>query len=150
MTATPAASPLGRWLAIAACVVVVATLVAALAVMRSPSAQRQVTIDQRRVQELMQLAYAVDAYSNLHDQVPPDIATLANAPGNVLRLADPVSGAAYRYEPNGKDRYRLCATFATDTADTGDFMYAPTTDWTHGAGDHCFERQATMLGSKAG
>jgi hypothetical protein len=138
-----------RCASIAASVVVVATLVAALTVMRSPTAQRQVTIDQRRVQELMQLAYAVDSYSNLHHQVPPDIATLLNAPGSRLPRVDPVSGAAYRYEPNGKDRYRLCARFGTDTSDTGDFMFAPPAVWAHGAGDQCFERQATMLGAKA-
>ena len=52
-TPASAPSPIGRWLAVLATVVVVATLVAAFMVMRSPSEERQVTLDLRRVQDLL-------------------------------------------------------------------------------------------------
>jgi len=139
---TPSASPLGRWLAILATVVVVATLAAAFMVMRSPGEQRKVTLDQRRVQDLMQLGHAVDRHAMLRGVLPPDLATLAREPGTLLATGDPVTGAPYEYLVEGDRRYRLCAVFDTDTALTRDTAYAGPGEWTHGAGRHCFERVA--------
>lgn len=141
-TPAPSTSPIGRWLAILATVVVVATLAAAFMVMRSPGEQRKVTLDQRRVQDLMQLGHAIDAHATLHGRLPPDLATLARQPGSLLPTGDPVTGAPYDYAPGDGRRYRLCATFDTDTAITGEAgLYGPV-DWTHGAGRHCFDRVA--------
>ena len=143
MSAAQGPSKAGPRLAIVATVVVVATLVAAFMQMRSPSAQRDVTLDQRRVQELERIGFAIDAYVTLHDTLPPDLATLAAQPGTALPQRDPVSGEAYVYEPLRADRYRLCATFATDTAETGEALReSPRQSWAHGAGHQCFERVA--------
>ena len=141
MSAAPASSPLGRWLAILATVVVVATLVAAFLVMRSPGEQRKVTLDLRRAQDLMQLGHAIDAHVQVHGRLPADLATLARQPGSLLPVGDPVTGQAYGYEVDGNRRYRLCAVFDTDTAATGAAALGPG-EWTHGAGRHCFERVA--------
>jgi hypothetical protein len=151
MSTAPVASPLGRWLAIAASIVVVATLVAAFTVMRSPSAQRKVALDQRRVQDLMQVSHAIDAWSNVHDTLPPDLATVASERGSRLPVVDPVTGKPYGYEATGKGHYRLCADFQTDTADTGEpAVFAPLSEWWHGVGYHCFERVAPKRGTQAG
>lgn len=150
MSAAPGPSPLGRWLATAATVVVVATLVAAFAVMRSPSEQREVTLDLRRVQALMQVQHAVEAYAVVHGALPPDLATLARQPGSLLPTRDPVTGAAYAYSVEGAGRYRLCAVFDTDTARTGEDARIGPDDWTHGAGRHCFERVAAGRAAPAG
>ena len=144
-TPASAPSPIGRWLAVLATVVVVATLAAAFMVMRSPSEERQVTLDLRRVQDLMQLGHAVDAHVAIQGRLPPDLATLAKQPGSLLPAGDPVTGAAYGYEIEGDRRYRLCAVFDTDTAVTRDAALGPG-DWTHGAGRHCFDRIAAARG----
>lgn len=146
---TPAPSSPGRWFAIAATVAVVATLVAAFMVMRSPGEQRKVSLDQRRVQDLAQLGHAIDAYATLRDALPPDLDTLARQPGSVLPMADPVTGAAYGYEPGADRHYRLCAVFDTDTALTNEAMSYGPASWTHGAGRHCFERVAARQGASA-
>ena len=154
MSAAPAPSPapsrLGRWLAVLATIAVAATLLAAFLAMRSPSAQRDVTLDQRRVRELERIGFALDAHANLHGALPPDLATLARQPGSALPLHDPVTGTPYGYRPLAKDRYRVCATFVTDTAKTGEAaMYAVEPSWAHGVGHQCFERAVQLRGVRA-
>lgn len=67
----------GRWLAVAASVVVVATVVAAVVVMGSPSAQREAKLDARRAADLFRITSAVDRWVERHDALPPDLASLA-------------------------------------------------------------------------
>ena len=149
MSAAPQAASPGRWLAIVATLVVVATLVAAFLVMRSPAVQREVTLDQRRVQELQRIGYAIDAYVVLHESLPPDLATLAAQPGSTVSLRDPVTAAPYAYQATGKDRYRVCADFSTDTAKTGEaLMDSPGMSWAHGVGHQCFERVVQSRGNR--
>ena len=145
----PTPSSPGRWFALVAIVAVVATLVAAFMVMRSPGEQRKVSLDQRRIQDLVQLDHAIDAYALVHDALPADLATLARQPGSLLPTADPVTGAAYGYEPGADRHYRLCAVFDTDTALTNDAMSYGPASWTHGAGRHCFERVAARQAASA-
>ncbi|KGM54591.1 hypothetical protein N799_09185 [Lysobacter arseniciresistens ZS79] len=130
----------GRLLAILASVVVAATVIAAVWVIGSPSAQRDVRIDQHRVQDLQQIGQLLDLYAREHDRLPPDLQTLARQPGQRVAIADPVDGAPYVYEALGARRYRLCARFATDTARTRDAAIPD--EWSHGAGRHCFDREA--------
>ena len=133
----------GRWLAIAASAAVVATVIAAIWVMGTPSAQREAKIDSRRIDDLNHIVQVVGHYVERHDALPADLATLARQPGQRLAITDPVYGAPYGYEVTGKLRYRLCAVFATNTAKTpvaGGPWNAD--DWNHGVGRHCFERKA--------
>lgn len=133
---------MGRWLVIVASVVVVATLVAAIIAMGSPSAQRAARLDASRVQDLEQIVQAVDYYVEANGSLPPDLATLANQPGQRLSITDPVDAAPYVYEVTAERAYRLCAVFNTDTAKPRD---AATpwlgNNWNHGAGRQCFERK---------
>ncbi|MGH8085278.1 MAG: hypothetical protein ACREPV_08365 [Lysobacter sp.] len=137
---------MGRWLAIAASVVVVATVVAAIRVMGSPSAQREMKLDSRRIDDLNHIVQVIEHYAELNNALPADLATLARQPGQRLAITDPVDGAAYGYEVTGKRSYRLCAVFATDTAKTPamDGRWNAD-DWDHGAGRYCFERRAKPL-----
>ncbi|MGY0799447.1 hypothetical protein ACW7G0_10390 [Lysobacter sp. A286] len=130
----------GRWLAIVATVVVVLTVGAAITLMRSPSAQREVTLDNKRVQDLQQIVQLVDLYARQHDALPPDIATLASLPGQQVPL-DPVDGTAYDYQVTGERGYRLCANFSTDTARTAAGQPRSGVEWNHAAGRHCFDRK---------
>lgn len=136
----------GRWLAIAASVVVAGTVVAAVVVMGSPSAQRAAKLDARRAADLFRITSAIDRWVERHEALPPDLAVLAAEPGVRLAVADPVDGAPYGYAVTGARAYRLCATFATDTAQSGDVTGWPGEVWSHAAGRQCFERKAKRPG----
>lgn len=133
---------LGRWLLVAAAVVIAATVVAAIALMGSPSAQRQSRLDEKRVRDLQRIDRVVGRYLDSHGALPADLATLAAQPGQRLAIADPVDGAPYGYETTGPRTFRLCAGFATDTAQApGGAPWALEDGWHHGAGRQCFDRR---------
>ncbi|WP_407353818.1 hypothetical protein [Luteimonas sp. R10] len=146
MSADGVGSGAGRWLLVAAGLVVVATVAAAVAVMGTPAARREAKLDDRRVRDLQRIGVAVDDYREQHDALPPDLATLAGRPGQRLAIADPVSGTPYAYEITGERSYRLCAVFTTDTAEVlADVRWS--SEWNHGAGRQCFERRSGKGGS---
>lgn len=132
----------GRWLMIAAGVVVAATLVSAILVMGSPAVQREAKLDQRRIADLTRIDRLADGYFERSGKLPPDLATLANQPGRRLSTADPVDGSPYAYEVTGDRTFRLCAVFATDTAKTFEAPERWADEWNHGAGRQCFDRKA--------
>ena len=140
MSTAPAPSRLGHWLAAAAILAVVVTLVAAFLVMRSPSDERMRRLDQRRVDELSTIQQAVEAYFRTHDRLPADLD--AAATGFFVSRNDPVTGQPYEYAVVDARTYRLCAVFDADTTAEGDMATARLFQWAHGAGRHCFERVA--------
>lgn len=140
-----AAGTPGRWLAIAASVVVVATVAAAIIAMGPPSAQRESRLDARRVQDLQRIVQAVDAYHANHRSLPADIATLAAQPGWGLATVDPRDGTSYTYTVTGERGYRVCARFTTDTARVADAPWAADS-WNHGVGRQCFQRTVAKAG----
>ncbi|QDH71143.1 hypothetical protein [Marilutibacter alkalisoli] len=130
----------GRWLAIVASVVVVATVVTAVVVMDPPSARRDMRIDEKRVRDLERIERAVRIHLDEHGALPETLAALARRPGLPLPSGDPVDGEAYGYEVTGLRSIRLCATFATDTArEIGGSGYLDR--WHHPADRHCFDRR---------
>lgn len=133
-------APVGRWLLIAAGLVVVATVVGAVVVMGGPWSQRDIRMDERRVRDLDAIVDAIDCCSSKTGVLPPDLATLADKPGRRLSFVDPVDGTPYEYQVTGERSYRLCATFVTDTAVTDDSMGRHGDEWLHGVGRHCFDR----------
>lgn len=128
----------GRALALAAIVVVVAALGMGLWASGSPGTQREFRLDERRVSDLQGITMAIDRHYEVHRSLPPDLGALAEAPGSRLSTRDPVTGAAYDYEISNARRYRVCASFAHDTAEETFRLAAP---WWHGAGRHCFDRR---------
>ena len=136
-------APVGRWMLIAATVIVAGTLVAAFLAMDTPGQVRDRNLDQRRVGELDELSDAIGRWQGEHDKLPASLAELAAQPGVSLPIRDPVSGTVYGYEPGTGSKYRLCAVFATDTAkrDPRDMFGYPDPRWPHPAGRHCFERK---------
>jgi hypothetical protein len=132
------ASP-GRWLAVGATVVVLATVMTSILVTGSPSERRAAKLDERRVQDLNRLARAIDHHAVSHDNLPAKLGVLAEKPGSRLDVVDPVTAIAYEYAPTGEKTYRLCAVFVTDTARTSTRWDS---EWDHGIGRHCFDRRA--------
>ena len=144
MSADPKHDRSGRWLAVIASVVVLATVVVAALVMDSPSVQRDARLDSRRIDELNRIVQAIDIHVQANDTVPPDLATLAAQPGQQLSIVDPVTGTAYGYTVDGARSYTLCAEFVTDTARVqarGGPWNAG--EWNHDVGPQCFSRTAT-------
>ncbi len=128
----------GRMVLGAAAVVVLATLVASLAVIRSPAAEREARLDIRREQDLARIARLVQAHYGRTGELPASLDALAT-PGTGLPR-DPVDGVNYGYQATGERSYRLCARFGTDTARDGRQPFGGDA-WLHGSGTHCFDRR---------
>jgi len=131
----------GRWLLVAAGAVVVATIVASVVVIGSPSTQREGRLDARRLEDLRRIGRLVDAHFDRTGVLPAGLAALAR-PGLELPL-DPTSGAPYGYEAGTGRDYRLCAEFATDSARTKPQRWE-SDEWSHGSGRQCFDRRAPV------
>ncbi|MET0814425.1 MAG: hypothetical protein ABWX88_04470 [Pseudoxanthomonas sp.] len=130
----------GRWLAIAASVVVVATIVAAMLAMGSPASQRESRMDRKREQDLQRIAMLIDGRAEQGRPLPADLASLAREPGRRMSITDPATDAPYEYRTTGDRDYLLCAVFATDTAQESRPAWMDQ-EWEHGKGRHCFNRR---------
>lgn len=131
----------GRWLAIAASVVVVVALAAGLLTIGSPGQQRESRLDRKREQDLRAIARAIDRRTKAGRPLPTSLDTMAAEPGQRLSVTDPASGTPYVYQTTGNDGYRLCAVFSTDTASPSRLAWVDE-DWLHGSGRYCFDRKA--------
>lgn len=148
MTAVPA-NGIGRVLLVATGVAVAAAIVMAVMVMGAPDAQRQVRLDERRVQELQRLSEAIDTHAYRFGELPQTLSEITGRPGAAYATTDPVSGVPYRYELDGPDEYRLCTEFDTDTARAGTRAQPYGGDaWAHPSGEHCFERKVEERSGK--
>ncbi|TWG89073.1 hypothetical protein L599_004800000010, partial [Luteimonas sp. J16] len=72
---------IGRALVTAAAVAVLASVVAAIAVIGTPPAQRQARLDERRVDHLRQLEAAIDEYARREGRLAPALETLGDETG---------------------------------------------------------------------
>lgn len=137
----------GRGLLIAATAVIVAAIALAVVKMGGPGAQRQMRLDERRVQDLSRIVEELRIYFEAHKALPPDLTKLAEQPGLRLSINDPDATAPYAYQPGQSGHFRLCARFATDTAQGPSQMRDPTPwlgkGWRHPAGDHCYDLDAS-------
>jgi hypothetical protein len=121
---------------------VAATIAAAVMVMGAPDTQRQVRLDERRVQELQRLSEALETHAYRHGALPATLSEITGRPGMAYATTDPVTGVPYRYQLDGPDEYRLCTHFDTDTSHTRARARPYGGDaWAHPAGEHCFDRK---------
>jgi len=116
---------------------VVASVAAGIYLMRSPSEERTLRLDQRRVADLMALSAAVDVYWTRHKSLPGSLNELRSEPVGAVEWRDPESGALYEYQPLAERSYEVCATFDRDSAARG--------TWAHRAGRQCFPREPRTL-----
>ena len=124
-----------RWPVPAAAVLVIAAALAAgFYVAGSPTEARERRLDQQRIEDLRDIARAIDAYHHDHPgAIPPNLDTVPSPSGNAVATRDPVTREPYEYQPSGDGRYQLCARFARvyDGDRDADF-------WRHPAGRSCF------------
>ena len=123
----------GFWLMAVAALVIVATIVASVVVMGSPTVQRARKLDAQRTMQLQMIEREVRSYQRREGRLP---SRLDDALGAGVAVADPQTGAAYEYAATAADRFRLCATFSRASGKP-----APYDDlsWRHPAGRHCFD-----------
>jgi hypothetical protein len=130
----------GRWLAVIATLVVVATVIAAMLTMGSPGEQREAKMDRKREQDMQRIVMAIDSRAEAGKPLPAYLASLAGEPGRRLAINDPANGTPYAYQTTGADSYRVCAVFSTDTASSKHRVWVDE-EWLHGPGQHCFDRK---------
>lgn len=131
----------GKTLAAAASVVVIAAVAAAI-IQNPPSYQRLRMLDRKRVQDLSQIYFRINAQWDNKKALPPKLADLAT------NYKDPETGIPYIYEKTGDKSYRLCAVFATSNNDEKNQRPNITYDdflstWQHGIGQTCFDRSVS-------
>lgn len=105
-------------------------LIAGFIMLGSPSGQRQIGADLRRVEDLRRIANRIHARMPAH---PPDRLEQLGIP-----MRDPVSNQPYGYRVIQDTRYELCAEFSASNSEN------PVQDsysvfGKHGAGKQCFE-----------
>jgi hypothetical protein len=126
--------------AAAATTLVVLALGAGAYVIGSPADARVYRMDQRRVDDLRQLSYAMSAYWTTHKALPPSLDSLPSDGWSSARLRDPETGTAYELTLVQDSTYSLCATFRRASEDDGQ---AFRDRWFHPAGRQCFALMAT-------
>ena len=121
--------------------IVMAAVIGGIILLDSPAQERLRRLDERRVDDLRELAYALDLYWTREGSLPPTLEELSSAPGVFVELFDPETGQLYEYRVLGDKAYELCAEFARDTAtDERDGLYKSL--WSHGPGRQCFQLEA--------
>ena len=118
-----------------AILVVVAAAAVGLKLSGSPAAERARRLDVRRVDDLTEIARAMDRYYAREHTLPSKLADLGPPWGPPLSITDPATGAAYEYRVLAGKRYELCAVFTGPASDAS--RYEPEF-WKHGAGRQCF------------
>jgi hypothetical protein len=101
-----------------------------------PSTQRLVRTDEKRVQNLSQLANQINNQYQRNKELPAALSDHQKS-----QFADPLSSQPPQYSPKPPNRYQVCATFATDSPKaerSGDFVF-----WAHSSGLRCFEFDAS-------
>lgn len=127
----------------------------------SPSGERQRRFDEQRVNELSQIASAVDNSYQRNGRLPGTLEALAELGAYdfyVPSLADPEDGTPYEYRTTGTTTYELCATFAAESqamdargvpkppvARPAMMEYPGYRSWDHPAGRHCFSLDAEAV-----
>ena len=127
--------------AISLVVAVAAVVIVGVILLDSPAQERLRRLDKRRVSDLREIVYALDAYWTREGMLPPSLEELSNEERIVRELADPETGAAYEYRVRGDDSYELCAIFASEMdVRSRDVPYEHL--WSHGPGRQCFQLTA--------
>ena len=141
---TARAAPVLRGLVIAAVVVVVATLGYSVYLVGTPGQQRDVRLDERRVEDLRDISRNIDTYLELNGTMPESLEELRGPRFYVNSIEDPETGARYEYRVFEGTQYELCAVFTTDSTEgrRSESRSFSETVWDHGAGLTCFQLTA--------
>ncbi len=121
---------------VAATLTVIATFCIGLGVAGTPTKQRQMEADRKRVEDLRNLGNAIKLWHEKNGAIPAALGDLNS------RMTDPETGAAYEYHPKTGTAYELCANFHSDEGRDRRAAY-PSNLWEHGSGRSCFTLDAS-------
>ena len=133
------ATPILRGLVIAAVVVVVATVGYSIYVVGTPGQQRNVRLDEQRVDDLRSISRNIDRYYEFNGEMPANLFELQGPQYSVQSIEDPDTGRPYGYYLVGGVEYELCAVFNSESPERRDERRPfSETIWDHGPGLTCF------------
>jgi uncharacterized membrane protein YidH (DUF202 family) len=131
---------------VAAAAAVVVSFCIGLGVAGTPSAQRHLEADAKRVQDLRTIAYAINAWhrragrENSYTPLPAALSDLSATGFTPSNMVDPESKIPYLYHPKEGTEYELCATFSAPEENN---QFRATHFWSHGKGQTCFSLDAS-------
>ena len=133
--------------AIAASLLVVATLGAAISVIPNPTTVREMKVDNQMIGDLQDMQWRIEDYYRTNDTLRSDLAALY---GEFPVPTPPEGKPPYAYATTSDSQYQLCATFTHDMT-TAVPQYAADKisiapgmpgnyNWDYQAGEWCFDR----------
>lgn len=132
-----------KWMAAISSSVVVLMLVLGFSYVGSPSTQRMMRADERRIQDLYQLSSKIYNVWSKGPKLPAHLDELSDA-----ALADPITRVAYEYHPKEESHYELCATFVAASSQNEAASGSKT--WAHPVGRYCFLMDAAQMAENPG
>lgn len=155
-----------KFYAIGSSILVLGAIIFSFCIMGSPLQQRDLRLDQRRVEDLQSIQWQIINFWQQKERLPNNLGELANPISSYTVPVDPEfeSGRSYRYSTIDKDTFVLCADFSLDRPEgweeysgggmrpmpmmadnTAEVSVAPSPNgmqesWDHQAGPSCFER----------
>jgi hypothetical protein len=124
-------------------VVAIAAIAIGMLILGSPAEERVRRLDERRVQDLTNIAEAVDLYWTRRARLPSSFDELRSEPGGSVGFNDPSTNELYEYQSLEAEKYELCAKFDRDSQGSGQTINDGF--WSHGAGRQCFQREARTV-----
>jgi hypothetical protein len=137
-------SRINKLCALAATAVVVVVIGTGFTMLGSPRAQRFVSADRQRVEDLQAIARELHLRRGRAGgaELPAQLDQVAfGQPGVRLRLKDPETQAPYEYRKQGPANYELCAAFATATEEPPD---GRPRFWDHPKGRYCYALDSSV------
>ena len=125
----------------------VATVGYSIYVVGTPGQQRNVRLDEQRIDDLRSISRNVDRYYENNGAMPANLFDLQGPQYSVRSIADPDTGRPYGYHLVGGVDYELCAVFAAERPERRDERRPfSETIWDHGPGLTCFALTAEGKG----
>ncbi len=128
---------------------VVGVVVWGLIVAGSPSQVRALRFDEQRVDALRQMQWQITEYYQQHGALPPALSNLSDDISGYSAPLDPQTGEQYGYTVLAPLSFELCAVFAQSNANSETRpkygFEGVDDDFSHGAGEVCFERTIDPL-----
>lgn len=134
--------------------VVLGMLVSGFFIVGSPATQRQIRMDERRVNDLQMIQGEVVNYWQLKRILPPSLGELQNDISGFSVPRDPETDAVYEYVVLEPLKFSLCAVFKQENLNENQYAretvspiyyekiypWQQMESWSHGNGKTCFER----------
>jgi hypothetical protein len=134
--------------AVAAIIVVLASMVAGFMIMGSPFTVRLIRLDEQKVNDLTNIQWQIIRHWQSKGTLPNNLSELTDSISGTVTPVDAQTGAAYEYRVIANQQFELCATFnrpnstklSNSTTRPIDKMSPDGENWQHGAGRTCFAR----------